>query len=117
MRLTRIGSCLAGVALLLWSGIASADPDCTCRYRGVSYAVSSCVCIDTGEGPRLACCGIVLNNTSWSFTDQACPVTRRDPPGGTGSVALSRMSDSPRQSRGKVTASILLPSGSRMKAP
>jgi hypothetical protein len=91
MRFSRIAPCLAGMAILLWSGLALAGPDCTCRYRGVSYSVSSCVCIDTGEGPRLACCGTVLNNTSWSFTDQACPTTSREPEGLSRPVAMSRM--------------------------
>jgi len=103
MRHTRIAPCLAAMAMFLWPGTASADPDCTCRYRGLSYSVSSCVCIDTGDGPHLACCGIVLNNTSWSFTDQACPIARRDPPAITGAVATSRIPDSPppRVSRGE----------------
>ena len=96
MRLTRIAYSLAGTMIFLWPGIVSADPNCTCRYRGQSYTVSSCVCIDTGEGPRLACCGLVLNNTSWSFMDQACPMASQNPQGITRSVALSRMTESPR---------------------
>lgn len=46
---------------------------CECRYGGQSYGQGECVCIKTSAGPRRACCGKVLNNSSWSFGD-ACPV-------------------------------------------
>lgn len=64
-------------------GIASAafaGPNCTCRYKGQAYALESCVCLTTSEGPRLACCGMVLNNTSWKFTEKHCPVVETEPP-------------------------------------
>ena len=59
---------------------ANADPNCTCRYKGQSYALESCICLSTSAGPRLACCGMVLNNTSWNFTDRHCPVVERPVP-------------------------------------
>lgn len=51
-----------------------AGPSCTCRYAGHSFQVNSCVCITTSAvGPQVACCGMVVNNTSWTFTKNACP--------------------------------------------
>jgi hypothetical protein len=60
---------------------ALGDPNCTCRYKGQSYALDSCVCLSTPDGPRMACCGMVLNNTSWNFTKKHCPVVKRSTPG------------------------------------
>ena len=50
------------------------EPNCTCRYAGQTYAVASCVCIVTPNGARMACCGKVLNNTSWKFMSDICPI-------------------------------------------
>jgi hypothetical protein len=61
------------------SAVALAGPSCTCRFKGESYAIDSCVCLSTSEGPRLACCGFVLNNTSWNFTKKLCPVAEGSP--------------------------------------
>lgn len=47
---------------------------CTCRYAGEDYGQGQCACIDTGNGPRYACCGKVLNNSSWVFSQGRCPV-------------------------------------------
>lgn len=49
-------------------------PNCTCRYAGQSYALNTCVCIVMPDGARMACCGMVLNNTSWTFTRDGCPI-------------------------------------------
>ncbi len=48
-------------------------PDCRCRAAGVSVQVGQSACIATPAGARLATCGMVLNNTSWEFTDRPCP--------------------------------------------
>jgi|GEM_PF-2655217 len=76
---------LAAVAMLAFFAViapaAIADPNCTCRYRGQSYTVKSCVCINRGDGPQLACCELVLNNTSWSFSDKGCPTASKGGPG------------------------------------
>ena len=48
-------------------------PDCTCRVEGRSVAVGATACLRTAEGPRLAECGMVLNNTSWRVTAKTCP--------------------------------------------
>ncbi len=60
--------------LSIWAGPVLAGPECTCRFAGESFALKSCACITTPVGPRIACCGMVLNNTSWTFTEKACPM-------------------------------------------
>ncbi len=48
-------------------------PDCTCRALGRSFEVGETACLATPEGRRVARCGMVLNNTSWTFTARPCP--------------------------------------------
>lgn len=92
MRAFRIGSGIvvcasAWMTLLAAVPAARAEPNCACRYQGESYAVESCVCIDRGEGAQLACCELVLNNTSWSFTSEDCPSASRPQPQSTQQAA------------------------------
>jgi hypothetical protein len=47
--------------------------DCICRAQGRTYAVGESACLRTTAGPRIADCGMVLNNTSWLFTERPCP--------------------------------------------
>lgn len=68
------------VISLAIAAVAHSEPNCTCRYKGQSVALESCICLSTSAGPRLACCGMVLNNTSWKFTDRLCPVAERTAP-------------------------------------
>ena len=50
------------------------DPaECFCRANGTTFAVGESTCLRTSEGPRIAECGMVLNNTSWRFTQRPCP--------------------------------------------
>ena len=63
------------VAFMLWAlplSQAAADPDCTCRYSGQEFGLNQCVCMVTSNGMRRACCGLVLNNTSWTFFKDGC---------------------------------------------
>lgn len=71
------------LALFLAVGpAAAADPphdpaECTCRGRdGRAYALGERTCLVTTEGPRLAECTMVLNNTSWRTNGRACPEAR-----------------------------------------
>ena len=67
---------------------SSAGPTCKCRYFGKFYALGQSICI---RG-RVATCALVLNNSSWNFSDRDC-----QPVADTGkrqSVAIA-----PRQSR------------------
>jgi hypothetical protein len=67
--------CLFGVGALLWSCPAFADGPipCTCRAAGTSHALGAVVCLKTPDGPRLARCERVLNNTSWTPLATPCP--------------------------------------------
>ena len=47
--------------------------DCTCRYRDRDIFVGDAVCMNG----KLARCEMVLNNTSWSVTKDACPIASR----------------------------------------
>ena len=52
----------------------SHDPmNCYCLAQGKSFAVGETACLRTADGPRIAECGMVLNNTSWRFTARPCP--------------------------------------------
>lgn len=52
---------------------APATTPCTCRAKGRDYELGEVVCLPTSAGPRLATCGMELNNTSWHVTSQPCP--------------------------------------------
>ncbi len=87
MRVSILPISLVNAALVL--ALSAAAPNtvrgqtnCTCRYAGQSFALSTCACIVTPNGVRRACCGMVLNNPSWNFTGDVCPVAGipdRDP--------------------------------------
>lgn len=63
------------------TSVAAADPDCTCRSQGRDYKLGASVCLQSPKGPRIATCGMVLNNTSWQFSDTPCVVSEvADPP-------------------------------------
>jgi hypothetical protein len=49
------------------------DPaECYCLAQGRTFGVGETACLRTNEGPRIAECGMVLNNTSWRFTAKPC---------------------------------------------
>ena len=79
MRVATPKKCFATAVLVLglsaaWPGTARGEPNCRCRYDGRSFALETCVCIVTPQGTRRACCDKVLNNTSWTFTGETCPI-------------------------------------------
>jgi hypothetical protein len=49
--------------------------NCICRAQGRTFTVGQNACLQTPAGPRIAECGMVLNNTSWHFTEMPCPET------------------------------------------
>jgi len=66
---------LAALALAAWlaaPSLAWAGPKCLCRYAGQYFKLGQCVCIKIGSRERMACCGRILNNTSWSFKAGGC---------------------------------------------
>jgi hypothetical protein len=72
----------AAVALVaaldtLWSAAAA---DCTCRAQGRDFELGQTACLTTPNGARLATCGMVLNNSSWQFSDAPCTVSAAPPP-------------------------------------
>lgn len=76
----RLLACLAFAVVCLAPARSQADIQCTCRYAGQSYALGTCLCISRpGTGPQYACCGMVLNNTSWTFREGGCPVAMSVP--------------------------------------
>ena len=66
---------LIGIGLVI--GSAPALADCTCRSRDVVANEGEVVCINTPFGQRLARCDKVLNNSSWTFLQDACPTLSR----------------------------------------
>ncbi len=61
---------VAGLCTVSSSAIAA---DCTCRYDGLDYQLGEMACMRRGDQMRLARCDMVLNNTSWTITDERCP--------------------------------------------
>ncbi len=57
----------------------AASADCTCRFQGRNYDVGQNVCMGTPGGARIATCGMVLNNTSWQFSETPCVVSKAPP--------------------------------------
>ena len=58
---------------------AAADPNCICRARGKEFELGQSTCLPSPKGPRIATCGMVLNNTSWQFTDTPCVISQAPP--------------------------------------
>jgi hypothetical protein len=67
-------ACLALVALIAAADFAAAA-ECTCRSQGRDYELGKSVCLPTPKGARIATCGMVLNNTSWQFSDTPCVIS------------------------------------------
>ena len=55
--------------------VSSASADCTCRSQGRDYELGQSICLQSPKGARIATCGMVLNNTSWQFTETPCTVS------------------------------------------
>ena len=54
---------------------ANAGPTCKCRFNGKFFAVGERTCI---RG-RVATCSLVLNNSSWTISNQACSPVAMSP--------------------------------------
>lgn len=68
-------------ALLSVLGASPASADCTCRALGREYQKGEMVCLRNPAGQtRLATCGMVLNNSSWEFSNTPCVSSRRAAP-------------------------------------
>jgi hypothetical protein len=73
-RVSHVTLPLAAAALFA-AGAASADPNCVCRARGQQFELGASICLPTSKGARMATCGMVLNNTSWQFSDIPCVIS------------------------------------------
>ena len=71
----RLALLLAVVALPATAVTASQAADCVCRAQGREFELGQSVCLASPKGPRIATCGMVLNNTSWQFSDTPCVVS------------------------------------------
>ena len=73
-------ACLGFAIVGLGSTGSAAQTRCICRAAGQSVPVGKCVCLARPGGVvERACCGMVLNNTSWQFTGNACPIAKTKP--------------------------------------
>jgi len=61
-------------AILIHIPSAYSGPNCTCRYKGKKVPEGQSTCIKTADGYKVAQCSRVLNNTSWKFTKERCPI-------------------------------------------
>lgn len=66
-----LSALVIAAAAIAW--IAPARADCTCRALGRMFELGQSVCLKTPQGPRMATCGMVLNNTAWEMSDTPCP--------------------------------------------
>lgn len=67
-----------GIALtLLCVSPAAALADCTCRAQGRNVEMGETICLATHNGPRLATCEMVLNNSSWKISNTSCAISTR----------------------------------------
>jgi hypothetical protein len=67
---------LLAVAINALTSAAAADPNCICRARGKEFELGQSICLSSPKGPRIATCGMVLNNTSWQFSDTPCVISQ-----------------------------------------
>ena len=75
MRLAALLFALAAAA----GGVTDAVAGCTCRSQGRDFELGQSTCLQTPKGARIATCGMVLNNTSWKFTETPCVVSDARP--------------------------------------
>jgi hypothetical protein len=66
---------MAALTAPLGARPAVADLDCTCRAQGRDFTLGQSVCLATPKGARIATCAMVINNTSWQFTETPCVVS------------------------------------------
>lgn len=66
------------VTFLLSTASHAQNVSCTCRYQGEDYGIGESICLKGSNGMRMATCSMVLNNTSWKFSNAPCPLTELD---------------------------------------
>ncbi len=68
------GGLLIAGALLAGAAGAHTTRPCPCRHPGGVAPPGAVVCLDVDGKRQLARCEMVLNNSSWRFLDQPCPI-------------------------------------------
>ena len=68
-----IGSVLIAGTLLVRAE-AHTTHACPCRYPGGIAPPGAVICLDVDGKRSLARCEMVLNNSSWRFLDESCPM-------------------------------------------
>ena len=53
---------------------------CVCVFRGKEYRLGEAVCMQTHVGTVVTKCDLLLNNTTWAPTTEACNVSQARPP-------------------------------------
>jgi hypothetical protein len=80
MRWSLVWTCLSALAGIAGdAALTSAAADCICRAQGREYELGQSACLATPTGARIATCSMVLNNTSWKFTETPCVVSAVPP--------------------------------------
>jgi hypothetical protein len=69
-----IGALLIAGALLAGAAGAHTTRPCPCRHPGGVAPPGAVVCLDVDGKRSLARCEMVLNNSSWRFLGQPCPI-------------------------------------------
>ncbi len=69
-----IGGLLIAGALMAGAAGAHTTRPCPCRYAGGLAPAGAVICLDVDGKRSLARCEMVLNNSSWRFLDQPCPI-------------------------------------------
>jgi hypothetical protein len=80
-----VGSLLIPDALLVGAAGAHTTHPCPCRYSDGMAPQGAVICLDVDGKRSLARCEMVLNNSSWRFLDEPCPLaslTKRAAPEG-----------------------------------
>ena len=68
-----ISMVIAGALLVDAAGAHTTHP-CPCRYSGGVAPPGAVVCLDVDGKRSLARCVMMLNNPSWRFLDEPCPI-------------------------------------------
>jgi hypothetical protein len=61
-----------------WHGVidgAGRIIPCRCRFQGREYRLGETVCMQTHVGTVLTRCDLLMNNTSWIPTSDACTIS------------------------------------------
>jgi hypothetical protein len=99
-RILPIGVLLIAVSFGTLSFAQSVN--CTCRYQGEDFGIGDSICLKGSDGLKMATCSMVLNNTSWQFSNAPCPLTEFN---GTGNPDLEKADEDPiKQSNWQKTA-------------